>query len=370
MRIRRRIRHILQNITLPRTKKLYLCFDSDDWGATRVPSKEVLDNLEKEGEGMLSNAFTSLDGLETDRDVSDLIKVLTSFSDSNGKHPVFTLNMCAYSPDYKKITLNNFEKYFHQKLEDIYKTTIDSSKCLSKIFQGIEENVFDVQMHCAEHINVSRWMKELQSSNRLKKTCSYSITSTGSMYDKEHVFAYMDEMNVFSHEQISFLEKSISEGKKYLSSLFIKRMESITPSCGVMPKKYEEILSKNNFLFSKGSFKQFKSGNKHKITTKLILKSHYYGARFVVRNCTFEPSLNEDALNDCFEDISFAFKHNKPCIISSHRINYTSRISIQNKLNSLKLLKQLLKQILEKYPDVVFVSTDELTKIILKRENK
>jgi len=63
-------------------------------------------------------------------------------------------------------------------------------------------------------------------------------------------------------------------------------------------------------------------------------------------------------------EIQNAFFWHKPAIISTHRINYVGGINIKHRGRNLKLLDQLLQRILIKWPDVEFLSSDQLVSII------
>ena len=87
---------------------------------------------------------------------------------------------------------------------------------------------------------------------------------------------------------------------------------------------------------------------------------------YTVRNVLFEPFENEklDCVNKAMNGINNAFLWGKPAIVSSHRINYVSQMSIKHRDKNLKMLNQLMQQILKKWPEVEFMSSDELYKII------
>ena len=54
-------------------------------------------------------------------------------------------------------------------------------------------------------------------------------------------------------------------------------------------------------------------------------------------------------------------------MIGAHRVNFIGNIVESNRKNNLKALATLLKQVVNKYPDVEFMSTDELGRIITKK---
>ena len=60
------------------------------------------------------------------------------------------------------------------------------------------------------------------------------------------------------------------------------------------------------------------------------------------------------------KEIQTAFFWQKPAIISTHRINYVGGIDLAHRDRNLKALDLLLKNILKKWPEVEFLSSDQL----------
>ena len=112
---------------------------------------------------------------------------------------------------------------------------------------------------------------------------------------------------------------------------------------------------------------------KEGLALKVATKYHYQGQkgnnqiRYLVRNAHFEPATRQNGEHEIAEtmkQIDNAFFWKKPAIISSHRVNYIGSIKAENRSRNLSLLKELLKQITNKYPDVLFLSTDQLGLLI------
>jgi hypothetical protein len=68
--------------------------------------------------------------------------------------------------------------------------------------------------------------------------------------------------------------------------------------------------------------------------------------------------------------IETAFRYYKPAIISSHRVNFIGAIVPDNRNKNLMLLKQLLFEIVKKWPDVEFMSSDQLGDLMGKTKTK
>jgi hypothetical protein len=58
--------------------------------------------------------------------------------------------------------------------------------------------------------------------------------------------------------------------------------------------------------------------------------------------------------------MKYAFRWGKPCVISSHRVNYIGELNKKNRELTLTMLDGLLRRILTEYPDVEFMSSDQL----------
>ena len=108
--------------------------------------------------------------------------------------------------------------------------------------------------------------------------------------------------------------------------------------------------------------------------TQCRLVRHYngqksiYGQVYLMRNTHFEPTLikHVDLVNKCMGDIKRAFRWRKPAIISVHRLNFIGNLEENNRKETLKQLALLLRQILTKFPEVEFMTSDELGKEMLR----
>jgi hypothetical protein len=82
----------------------------------------------------------------------------------------------------------------------------------------------------------------------------------------------------------------------------------------------------------------------------------------------FEPAENPqiDAVDEALLQINLAFRYNKPAIISSHRVNYIGSLNSKNRTRNIKKLDNLLTSITKRWPDVEFMSSDQLINLINK----
>ena len=69
-------------------------------------------------------------------------------------------------------------------------------------------------------------------------------------------------------------------------------------------------------------------------------------------------------MEECFNNINYSFLLKKPAIISSHRLNFMGGLNLKNREENLMLLEELLSNIIRKWPQVEFFSSDDLGNII------
>jgi alpha-amylase/alpha-mannosidase (GH57 family) len=86
------------------------------------------------------------------------------------------------------------------------------------------------------------------------------------------------------------------------------------------------------------------------------------GLKVVVRNAMFESNMSatDNGVSRCMHDIEESFKAKQPALISNHRASFVGGIDIENRNKGLKALDQLFNSILQKWPDVEFISINDL----------
>jgi hypothetical protein len=111
--------------------------------------------------------------------------------------------------------------------------------------------------------------------------------------------------------------------------------------------------------------------NGFKFNSRFLGMRNSVGQIALVRNVSYEPSLKIESaiVNRVIEEISIAFAMGKPAIISSHRLNYVGFIDEKNRDSTLKLLDEILKRVLKKWPEVEFFNSADLGKIIFDEIN-
>jgi hypothetical protein len=142
--------------------------------------------------------------------------------------------------------------------------------------------------------------------------------------------------------------------------------KSFIASCYIWNSDIEKTLYQNGVKYIQGIvYQSIPTLSSKKPYNK---KYHYqgqknsYGQRYLVRNAFFEPCelIDSDFVNDCLHRISLAFKRNKPAVIGSHRKNFIGFIDPSNRDCNLRMFKTLLTEIIHRWPDVEFMTSDKL----------
>lgn len=358
------------------TDRKLVIIESDDWGSIRIPSKKVHDYLLKKGDKLDSDPFTRYDSLASEKDLSLLFDVLTKYKDCKGKNPVITANCVVANPDFAKIRASGLEEYYYEPFTDTLKKYPEHTGSFNRWLDGIKHGIFFPQLHCREHMNVTRWMKHLrEGKSDVIEAFNNEMISTGNSFTPVNRFAYMDAFNYDSEKELDKLKGILSEGAKLFERIFGYSSKSFIAPCYIWSDALEEEMDQNGIKYIQGNRIQLIPQEKEGTKT-FTKKRHYFGQAnrlgqlYLIRNSPFEPSLNPkvDWIDHCMFDIGTAFRWKKPATISTHRLNYVGYINEENREKNLGLLSNLLSVIIKKWPDVEFITTVELGQLMDKSD--
>lgn len=177
---------------------------------------------------------------------------------------------------------------------------------------------------------------------------------------------YYDEKDKLDKERI------IEEGLILFRELFGFSSQSFIAPNYKWDPGLELVLSSNDVRYIQGSRYQYIPKSNF---SGLKQKYHFLGENnklkqiYLTRNVYFEPTLfnSSDCVASTLRQLDIAFKLRKPAIICSHRINYIGYIDQGNRDRNLILLRRLLRSIMQRWPEVEFMTTVELGDLILKK---
>jgi hypothetical protein len=348
-----------------KSKRKIVVFESDDWGSIRMPSKSTYHDFINHGFKLEQTKYNKFDCLESNDDLERLFEVLSKFKDVNGNPPVFTANCIVANPDFAKIRDSNFEDYHYECFTETLKQYPNSDNVLKLMIEANQHQLFHPQFHGREHLNIKRWMHDLQ---RKSENVLFTF-SRNSTYSGNEDYNYMAAFDYSSNEDIQNLKGIITDGLEIFEKIFNYKSKSIIAPCYVWDKRIEPHLASKGVQYIQGGHFQLMPTNKFEEYNK---RYRYTGKKnnssqiYLVRNNSFEPILanKNNWIEYVMDSMDISFKHNKPSIISTHRINYIGSLVENNRTENLKLLKELLNRILVKYPEVEFMTSDELGDLI------
>jgi len=350
------------------TRKRIIVFESDDWGSIRIPSRETYVYLLNSGY-QIDNVSYGKDCLESNDDITCLLQVLADFKNQDGQYPVFTMNFIMANPDFKRIEQADFQEYFYEPFSETYKRYPCHDKSLQLIKQGLNDSLLKPQLHGREHLNFIRWLNFLKQGSKeildLFGRSLYGVpnsVSNGGRRDFQRAFDYDDECE--SKYSCHIIEDAI----KLFNKIWGFSSRSFIAPNFFWDTYIEKCLSENKIFYIQGQRAQFLSDltGRYKARYHFTGQKNKFGQIYLIRNCYFEPCFdrNKDWINSCLAEIAQSFLLHKPAVISTHRVNYIGSISETNRDKSLYGLSALLSEIIRKWPDVIFLSTDQLGDMI------
>lgn len=353
-----------------RTNRKIVVFESDDWGSIRMPSQKAYDALIKNGIPVNKSKYNTLDCLENQQDLEDLFELLSSLKTQNGQHPKITFNTVMQNPNFDAIKEKEFTEFVGEDFWNSYQTYYGENN-LSIWLKAIGEGLMQPQFHAKQHLNPYLWLKDLRNNYKETKIAfDYSFfgltTKTSSPYKNHYLATYSSE----SAEEFDYIKNDLEVGLDEFEKLFGFPSQTFIACNYTWPKELENTLKTKGIKIIQGQNVQLRPNIEKQ--GKISYVRHYtgeinkLGISYTTRNIIFEPYLdkNLDWVEKSLKEIENAFFWKKPAIFSTHRINFVGGLVEENKNINLTLFKKLLKKIIEKHPDVEFMTSDELSALI------
>jgi hypothetical protein len=347
------------------TKRKILVIESDDWGAIKTKSKESWNLLKAEGIPLDSNYFSKFDCLESKEDLDALFNLLSGIIDQNGVSLCITANALVANPNFEAIKASDFKNYHYELITDTYQRYPDGISAFETWKNGIASHLLYPQFHGREHINPQEWLKTLKMGDKSELLAFEHQTILG--LDNPSVSTrYLNYTSAFNYDnaaEAASFESVISEGLNHFKALFGFASKSFVAPCGIRSDDLDGWLHQGGVLYHQVG-RQFEPDGKGGV----LLKNRWWGAKneygqlYWRRNGTFEPSRDWtfDWVGSVLNDARYAFRWGKPLVLNSHRVNYVGGIDVKNRENTLTLLAQVVKKLQQQYPDLEFMSSDQL----------
>ena len=372
MNIKQTIISNLKNLPGTKTKRKLVVIYVDDYGSIRVRDKQAYNNLLKAGLAVDKTRY-GYDTLCTTEDLQMLFDVLTSVKDKNGHHAVFTPFANIANPDFERIKNSGFQQYYREPFTETMKrlgSAYDGAYQLWK--QGIASGIFRPEYHGTEHISVWKFMKALQEGHK-STVLSFENESVASPFfpDEPKIDNATAVFDIVKASDNDSLKTDIKVGLDMFEELLGYRAVQFTPGAAIYsPLLHDSLLQNGIKSIHVQRYKAYPLGDgKYEKSFLYTGKTNEVGQRYIVRNCVFEPFLDDrthnlNAVNNCLLNIEAAFRMHAPAMISTHRVNFAGAIESTHRDESLRMLNELLHEVVKRWPDVEFVSGCDISRIL------
>ncbi len=365
------IKQNLKNIIGWKTRRKIVILSIDDYGNVRTASREALQNLRKAG--LKLGRFDEIDTLETKQDLEGMLETLSSVKDMNGNNAVLTPFAVPCNIDFEKMAEDNFSNYHYEMLPLTFsKLALKDPAAYEGAWdlweEGIANRLLVPQFHGREHFNLKVFEEKLENKNpellaSLKNFSNPGLNNLGSK-----TVQYTAAFEFWDFKENQRFEDIIEDGLNAFEKVFGYRSVHFNAPCGSQHHIIHEVLRKNGIKYIDNPLikKEHQGFGEYKTIFNYTGKKDSTGLIYQVRNIVFEPTLygGTNWVNYAMQQIASAFRWNKPAIISSHRANFCGHMEPENRKQGLAYLKELLHRIREKWPEVEFMSADQLGDLI------
>ena len=361
-----------KNIIGWRTKRKIVVFSVDDYGNVRVDSKKARERMNREGLKVY-NRFDAFDTLETRRDLEALYAVLTSVKDQNGRSAVFTSFAVPCNINFEKMEETGYREYHYELLPKTFeKLSVqqpeDYKGTWELLTEGIENGLIAPQFHGREHINLRVLEEKLEVEDHEMLTSLKNRSYTGISSEGYKTISPMAAFDFWEFKENKRFHSIVQDGLNQFENVFGYRSDHFNPPAGREHPVTHKTLKENGIDYIDAPMikKEHQGRGRYKTRFNYTGKQNEHGQIYLVRNVVFEPTDDRgvDWVAYTMKQIEAAFRWNRPAIISSHRVNFCGHIDEKNREKGLQALKQLIKKINDRWPEVEFMAANELGDLI------
>lgn len=372
LNIKKIISNHLVNIQGWRTNRKIVVFESDDWGAIRLPDITKIEEYRKRYP-YPKNPYLKYDSLASEDDLNVLFSLISDCKDNFGNHPKLTFNTVVANPDFKKIKESGFKQYYYEPFTETLKRFSNHSQSFNLWKNAIDEKLMYPQFHGREHVNVPLWLEELRNGNQ-ELLDAFDLGTWSVPENKSSIINLQASLDWIDERPKEYQEGYINEGLSLFEKIFGFKSITIIPNNFILGEQLHEVLKNNGIKVIQGmKYQKLPLGEdvnqKRRIIGRFIGSENGQQIKYFVRNGQYEPTqmpANYDNVDGCLKEISNAFFWNKPAIINTHRLNYVGVYDQKTKDENIKNFRVLVKSIIKKWPNVEFMDSAELANLMLE----
>ena len=365
------VKDYYKNLKGWRSTKKYVLISADDYGNSRMHSYQAKAHLIEQGFLSSKNRFDHFDTLETRTDLEALFEVLQSVKDCRGNNAIFSPYVLTRNMDFEAMAEDQYQTYKSELItESFAKRASEMPQAYEGTWsywqEGLKKGLLKPEFHGREHFNGQAFQLALKKDKQMLNILSSKSHVTTPFYQSLK-YNWTAAFAFETLEDTRDFEGIIKEGLSDFKHLFRKSATSFTPPAQQFPLHLESRLKDCGLQAIDRPYAM----RRHLGYQKFRAERHHLGEQNeglieLVRNVPFEPTAdaNRPSVSNAMKQIQAAFFLGKPAHISTHRVNFAGHIDESNRQAGLAALRELLKQITLKWPDVEFIGAGDLvTKI-------
>jgi len=293
-----------------------------------------------------------------------LSRLLANFSDADGRRPVMTLGVILATADGEEIS----------KSGDYHRLSIALPMyipLLEAIKSGVEAGVFTVQLHGMEHF----WPPALMAASRVDDSVKDWIDRTPQAVTEELPSPLQSrwvDASVLPARCLSAgeIRQAVQQEVNAFQAIFGYPPKVAVPPTFVWNDAVEqawadagvEVIVTPGRRYDTRGEKGEPVGGGPPIHNG---QSGIGGTVYLVRNDYLEPALGHTA-EQAIAALETKTRLGRPTLLETHRFNFLGSDGGQN--NTLVELEKLLKRALDIHPDIAFMSTEKLARVLITRD--
>lgn len=363
-----KLRDSLKNVRGWRTSRKLVAFAVDDYANVRVASRRARERLSESGLDLTSQ-MDRYDTLETRQDLEALFEVLSSVRDAQDESAIFTAYALSANPDFGAIRKDGQHYHSETATATFERLANEQPKAYEGAWamwqEGIERGLIQPQFHGREHLNVELFERKLARRDPALMA-NLEAQSLAALEDEPDMpgVGFTHAFGLHRAESLERHREILAEGLDLFENVWGFHSRTFTPPAQKLhPALYADavrggVRAIDKPLHCVRSLGDGRSAREINRSGRQRGQDHVT----VVRNVVFEPGKDRrfDSAERAVQQIAAAFRWRKPAIISSHRVNFCGHIDETNRKHGLSALHSLLAETTARWPDVEFVSVDEL----------
>lgn len=361
-----------KNLVGWRTKRKIVVISVDDYGNVRVDSKKAREAMNRQGLKVM-NRFDALDALETRTDLEMLYEALESVEDRNGRHAVFTPFAMSCNINYEKMAEIGYSTYQYELLPETYEKLSEMQhdayhRTWDLWKEGIDQGLMVPLFHGREHLNLKLFEEKLAKKDKSVLTALKNRSFTSIPSKEYSTVSPSAAFDFWEFEENRRFHEILRDGLNAFEKVYGYRSDHFNPPGGREHPIIHSTLKECgvNYIDTPFIKTEHQGNGRYKKVFNYTGKQNSEGQTFLVRNVVFEPTDDRgvDWVDYTLQQIEAAFRWNRPAIISSHRVNFCGHIDPENRRKGIESLKELLGNIVKRWPEVEFMAANELGKMI------